>query len=79
ACAPSFPLPGDFWITEWQEAAGAGAAALTRGRQGHRGRRQELRGPLAGRPSARAVVSEVPEATVRKIGSTVRLVGRAKT
>ncbi|MFD4230761.1 hypothetical protein [Streptomyces sp. NPDC058545] len=76
---PSFPLPGDFWITEWQEAAGAGAAALSRGRQGHRSRRQDSGGTLAGRPSARAVVGEVPEATVRKIRSTVRLVGRAKT
>ncbi|MET7526570.1 hypothetical protein ACWD9K_29800 [Streptomyces sp. 900116325] len=77
---PSFPLPDDFRITEWQEAPprpvppsvhGAGKAPVAAVGNSE--------GSLAGRPSARAVAGAVPEAAVGKIRSTVRLVGRAKT
>ncbi|MFI5630131.1 hypothetical protein ACIA8E_12250 [Streptomyces sp. NPDC051664] len=79
ACAPSFPLPDDFWITEWQEAAEAGAAVRSRGGKATAVAVRNSEGSFGGRPSARAVVGAVPEATVRKIHSTVRLVGTAKT
>ncbi|MGY5030374.1 hypothetical protein ACWC9U_05245 [Streptomyces sp. 900116325] len=77
---PYFSLPDDFWITEWQEVAEAGAAARSR-RCGKApaAAAGNAEGSLAGRPSARAVAGPVPEAPVGNIRSTVRLVGTAKT